>query len=263
MCTDGCPAPDQALNAIVAAGARSAVRAAGPFVTTACCIILSDNKIRNLPSTIDEPVIWKFTIAGMPILTYAAIAPGKLPSSSRGLWRTSSFASSRASGGLGVDRIGSVEREIRVDLNPIVLQAIGMTAIDVSRQLRASNVDLAGGRSEIGDRIQTIRTLPGAERIADLAATRIALPGGGDVRLDNLGLITDTIAEPRTFARFHGTPVVGFNVLRPLSLKLRISSGISERESRLTRRRSKQRTSGLRLLLSASLSSPCLCPRAL
>ena len=90
-----------------------------------------------------------------------------------------------------------------------------MTAIDVSRQLRASNVDLAGGRSEIGDRIQTIRTLAGAETIADLAtATRIALPGRGDVRLDDLGLVTDTVAEPRTFARFHGIPVVGFNVLR-------------------------------------------------
>src|SRR6516165_5085560 len=42
-----------------------AIRAAGPFVQP-LAVILSDNKIRNLRSTIDEPVIRKFTIAGMP-----------------------------------------------------------------------------------------------------------------------------------------------------------------------------------------------------
>ena len=113
-----------------------------------------------------------------------------------------------------VDRIGSVEREIRVGLDPVRLQSVGLTPLDVSRQLRSSNVDLAGGRAEIGGRDQAIRTLAGAKTIADLAATRIALPAGGEVQLDDLGLITDTIAEPRTFARFDGAPVVGFSILR-------------------------------------------------
>ena len=89
-----------------------------------------------------------------------------------------------------------------------------MTPLDVSRQLRGSNVDLAGGRAEIGGRDQAIRTLAGAKTLADLAATRIALPTGGEVRLDDLGLVTDTIAEPRTFARFNGTPVVGVSIVR-------------------------------------------------
>ena len=40
------------------------------------------------------------------------------------------------------------------------------------------------------------------------------MPAGGEVQLDDLGLITDTIAEPRTFARFDGAPVVGFSILR-------------------------------------------------
>ena len=113
-----------------------------------------------------------------------------------------------------VERIGSVEREIRVGLDPVRLQGFGLTPLDVSRQLRGSNVDLAGGRAEIGGRDQAIRTLAGAKTVADLAATRIALPMGGEVRLDDLGLISDTIAEPRTFARVDGAPVVGFSILR-------------------------------------------------
>jgi len=113
-----------------------------------------------------------------------------------------------------VDRIGAVEREIRVGLDPVALQGMGVTALDVSRQLRGSNADLAGGRSEIGGHAQAIRTLAGARTITDLGATRIHLPRGGDVRVDDIGLVTDNIAEPRTFARFEGVPVVGFSITR-------------------------------------------------
>ncbi len=126
-----------------------------------------------------------------------------------------SSASCRGCAGwLEFERIGSVEREIRVGLDPVRLQGFGLTPLDVSRQLRGSNVDLAGGRAEIGGRDQAIRTLAGAKTVADLAATRIALPTGGEVRLDDLGLISDTIAEPRTFARVDGAPVVGFSIMR-------------------------------------------------
>src|SRR6476469_8391199 len=169
----------------------------------------------NLPRGIDEPMIQRVDIAGLPILTYAAIAPGKTPEQLS--WFVDDVVIRALQGVRGVarvDRIGSVEREIRVGLDPVRLQSVGLTPLDVSRQLRGSNVDLAGGRAEIGGRDQAIRTLAGAKTVADLAAVRIALPAGGEVRLDDLGLIAYTIAEPRTFSLFDGAPVVGFNILR-------------------------------------------------
>jgi multidrug efflux pump subunit AcrB len=169
----------------------------------------------DLPRSIDEPMIQRIDIAGLPILTYAAIAPGKTPEQLS--WFVEDVVIRRLQGirGVGsIERIGSVEREIRVGLDPVRLQAVGLTPLDVSRQLRGSNVDLAGGRAEIGGRNQAIRTLAGAKTVADLAATRIALPTGGEVRLDDLGLVADSIAEPRTFARFDGSPVVGVSIVR-------------------------------------------------
>ena len=127
-----------------------------------------------------------------------------------------------------VDRIGSVEREIRVGLNPIALQGVGVTAVDVSRQLRGSNADLAGGRTEIGERNQAVRTLAGARSLTELAGTRIALPRGGDVRLDDIGHVTDTIAEPTTFARFNGSRSWGF----PSCARKGVSLAPSESASR-------------------------------
>jgi hydrophobe/amphiphile efflux-1 (HAE1) family protein len=169
----------------------------------------------NLPSGIDEPRVQRVEIAGLPILTYAAIAPGKTPEQLSYFVEDVVVRELQGLRGVGsIDRLGNVEREIRVGLDPVRVQAVGLTPLDVSRQLRGSNVDVAGGRAEIGGRDQAIRTLAGAKTLGNLAATKIGLPTGGDVRLDDLGLVTDTVAEPRTFARFDGKPVVGFSIFR-------------------------------------------------
>jgi multidrug efflux pump subunit AcrB len=169
----------------------------------------------NLPQNVNEPLIQRVDVIGLPIVTYAAISPGKTPE------QLSYFVDDvvkRALQGVRnvaqVERIGGVEREILVSLDPDRLQAAGLTAVDVSRRLRGTNVDLAGGRAEIGKNDQAIRTLAGAKTLNDLAGTMISLPAGGEVRLDDLGTVTDTIADRRTFARFNGEPVVALGIKR-------------------------------------------------
>ena len=61
-----------------------------------------------------------------------------------------------------VERIGGVSREIEVSLDPDRLAALGVTAGQVNDQVRATNVDLAGGRGEVGGHEQAIRTLANA-----------------------------------------------------------------------------------------------------
>ena len=169
----------------------------------------------NLPQNVNEPLIQRVDVIGLPIVTYAAISPGKTPE------QLSYFVDDvvkRALQGVRnvaqVERIGGVEREILVSLDPDRLQAAGLTAVDVSHRLRGTNVDLAGGRAEIGKNDQAIRTLAGAKSLNDLAGTMISLPAGGEVRLDDLGTVTDTIADRRTFARFNGEPVVALGIKR-------------------------------------------------
>jgi multidrug efflux pump subunit AcrB len=168
-----------------------------------------------LPQNVNEPLIQRVDVVGLPIVTYAAIAPGKTPEQLS--WFVDDVVKRALQGIRGVaqvERIGGVDREILVSLDPDRLQAVGLTAIDVSRRLRGSNVDLAGGRAEIGRNDQAIRTLAGARTLNDLAGTMISLPNGGEVRLDDLGTVTDTIADRRTFARFNGEPVVALGIKR-------------------------------------------------
>ena len=173
-------------------------------------------KIRaDLPRTIDEPIVQRVDIEGLPILTYAAASPAMTPEELS--WFVDDVAAralQSVRGVGGVERIGGVDREIRVTLNPDRLLALGVTAAEVNKQLRLTSVDLAGGRGEVGGQEQSIRTLSAAQSIDTLAETSIVLPGGRKVRLDELATIADGSAEPRTFARFNGEPVVAFAVTR-------------------------------------------------
>ena len=169
----------------------------------------------DLPRTIDDPITQRVDLEGLPILTYAATAPAFTPEELS--WFIDDTIARELQGVKGVskvERVGGVTREIRVALDPDRLLALGITAGAVNSQLRATHVDLAGGRGEIAGREQAIRTLAGRNTVSDLAATQIALPGDRKVRLDQLGTVSDSFEEPRTFATLDGQPVVAFAISR-------------------------------------------------
>jgi hydrophobe/amphiphile efflux-1 (HAE1) family protein len=173
-------------------------------------------KIRmNLPRTIDEPIINRVEIVGLPIMVYGASAPAMTPEDLS--WFVDDVVARQIQGlrGVGgVERLGGVAREVRVTLKPDRLLSLGITAADVNRQLRLTSADMAGGRAEIGGQEQSIRTLAASASLDTLAATSIVLPGGRKVRLDELATLSDGAEEPRTFARFNGEPVVAFAISR-------------------------------------------------
>jgi HAE1 family hydrophobic/amphiphilic exporter-1 len=178
-------------------------------------------KVRTeLPQDIEEPLVQRVDVEGMAIVTYAASAPAMTPEELS--WFVDDTLVRALQGVRGVAQVkreGGVEREIRISLDPDKLAALGVTAADVNRELAATNVDLAGGRGEIGTQEQSVRTLGGASTVEDLAETRISLPatgGGGTryVRLADLATVTDGAAEPRIFARLDGKPVVAFGIYR-------------------------------------------------
>ncbi|KQU52771.1 ABC transporter permease [Bosea sp. Leaf344] len=173
-------------------------------------------KVRaDLPRTIDEPVIQRIDVEGQSILVYGASSPGLTLEQLS--WHVDDVVARELQGlkGVGrIDRYGGVDREIRISLDPDRLLALGVTAGEVNRQIRATNVDLAGGRGEIGGQEQAIRTLAGARTVADLAETKIILSGGREVRLKELGRVEDAASEPRSFGRLDKQPVVTFAVFR-------------------------------------------------
>jgi hydrophobe/amphiphile efflux-1 (HAE1) family protein len=181
------------------------------------------NDVRNamanirseLPQSVEEPSIQRVDVEGMAIVTYAASIPSR--TAEQVSWFVDDVIAGALKGVRGVaqvKRAGGVDREIRVSLLPDRLMALGITAPDVNEQLRATNVDLAGGRGEVGSREQTIRMLAGAETVEELAHRMIVLPGGRKTRLNEIATVSDGTAEARSFARLEGQPVVTFGIYR-------------------------------------------------
>src|SRR4051794_27618492 len=113
-----------------------------------------------------------------------------------------------------VGRVGGVDRNIRVILDPAQLQAQGITAAQVNQQLRQSNMNGAGGRAEIAGSEQSVRVLGNARDAYQLSQTQIALPGGRFVKLADLGEVKDSNSEQRSIAKMNGRQVVTFMVQR-------------------------------------------------
>ncbi|WP_444666348.1 efflux RND transporter permease subunit [Cereibacter changlensis] len=169
----------------------------------------------DLPGDIEAPIVTRIDVEGQAIMTFAVTAPSMTIEELS--WYVDDTITRALQGrpGIGrVDRYGGAEREIRVSLDPVKLGSFGITAPQVNAQLRATNANLGAGRSELGAGEQAIRMLGDASTVERLAATTIALPSGRHVRLSDLGEISDTYEELRSFSRFNGEPVVTFAVFR-------------------------------------------------
>jgi multidrug efflux pump subunit AcrB len=183
---------------------------------------------QNLPQDINDPIVERVDFSGGPIMSYAVKSDQRsVEELSYLVDQTISRALLAVRGVAQVKRVGGVDREVRVNLDPDRLQSLGITATQVNDQIRALNINLPGGRAEVGGSEQSIRTLGSAKSVDVLKTYEILLPNGGSVPLSSLGTVEDSYAEVRQTARLDNKPVVAFQVLRSTgSVMVTVEEGV-------------------------------------
>ncbi|PLZ97363.1 ABC transporter permease [Fischerella thermalis CCMEE 5268] len=183
---------------------------------------------QNLPQDINDPIVERVDFSGGPIMSYAVKSDQRsVEELSYLVDQTISRALLAVRGVAQVKRVGGVDREVRVNLDPDRLQSLGITATQVNDQIRALNINLPGGRAEVGGSEQSIRTLGSAKSVDVLKTYEILLPSGGSVPLSSLGTVEDSYAEVRQTARLDNKPVVAFQVLRSTgSVMVTVEEGV-------------------------------------
>ncbi|HVZ47092.1 MAG TPA: efflux RND transporter permease subunit [Ramlibacter sp.] len=177
----------------------------------------------DLPADLRDPIVTKLELAAQPVLAFT-ITSGHMDEEALS-WFVDNDVSRKllTVRGVGaVTRVGGVSREIRVALDPARLQALGVTAADISHQLRQTQLESAGGRTDIGSGEQPVRTLATVRSAREIGQIQIPIPGlggganaaGRSVKLEDVATVSDTIAERREAALLNGKPVVGFEVSR-------------------------------------------------
>ena len=190
---------------------------------------------QNLPQDINEPIVKRLDFAGGPIMTYAVTSDKQsVEELSNLVDQTISRALLAVPGVAQIKRVGGVDREIRINLDPGRLQGLGITATQVNDQIRSLNINLPGGRTELGGSEQSIRTLGSAPNVNVLKTYEIILPNGGSVPLTSLGTVEDSYAEIRQTARLNKKPVVAFQVLRSTgSVTVSVEQGVKDAIAKL------------------------------
>ena len=169
----------------------------------------------DLPSDVRDPIVSKMNLSGAPILAFT-IRSNNMDDEALS-WFVDNTISRALLGVRGVGsvaRVGGVTREVQVALDPIKLQALGATAADISRQLKAVQTESAGGRADLGGSEQPMRTLATVATVEELSRLELSLSSGKRVRLDEVASVKDTVAEQRSLALLNGKPVVGFEITR-------------------------------------------------
>lgn len=168
-----------------------------------------------LPADLEEPVVSRFDSRGVPALTYAVTTSGMDEADlSWFIDDTVTKALRPIKGVAEVRRQGGVTREVLVELDPVRLQALNVTAAEVSAQLNAMQQNVPGGRGDLGGLEQSVRTTGGVKSAEQLGEIAIPVSGGRRLRLNEIATIRDAWTERREAALLDGAPVVGFQVLR-------------------------------------------------
>ena len=169
----------------------------------------------DLPSDVRDPVVQKLNLAGTPVLAYTVSAQRMDEEALSWLVDDTLSRLLLSIKGVGaVNRVGGVTREVQVALEPARMQALGITAAEISRQLQRVQQEAPGGRMTLGSGEQPVRTLATVGSAAELGAIELSTSRGSRIRLNEVAEVRDGLAERRSAALLNGQRVVGFEVVR-------------------------------------------------
>ncbi|AMO93288.1 acrB/AcrD/AcrF family protein [Collimonas fungivorans] len=174
-----------------------------------------DSARPDLPSEMADPTVSKSEAADSALLTYTATS---IVLDEQDLsWFVDNDLSKAllaVKGVASVARVGGIDREVRIDLDPALMAGMGLTTETVSTQLKAMQRDRSGGQGNIGGQRQSARTLAGVGSVQELAALSITTGDGRRVRLDRIARVSDGAAERTSYAYRDGKPVIGVQITR-------------------------------------------------
>jgi multidrug efflux pump len=114
-----------------------------------------------------------------------------------------------------VDITGIPDREIQINVNPILLDANELSFTDIENAIMQENVSMAGGSVLFEDNTRwAVRTIGEFTDVRQIGNIIIKHEMGNIVYLRDVAHIEDTYSDPVSFARLDDQPVVSLQVVK-------------------------------------------------
>jgi HAE1 family hydrophobic/amphiphilic exporter-1 len=163
-----------------------------------------EDEISELPEGINRPRVSKFDVDSFPVVLLgisSRLDPVELTQIVEDQIRN---RFSRIPGVAQVDPWGGFKREVRVELDPAKISALGLPLDDVLDAIRNANLDLPAGKIEEGRYEVTLRAPSDYINLDQIRNTVISRRDGSVVTLSQIAQVRDTYEKQSRIIRVNG-----------------------------------------------------------
>src|SRR5262245_61768124 len=160
--------------------------------------------LARLPPGTDPPIIDKFDLDAMPVISISVGAPRDLKEVT---YITDKFIKQNLETVRDVGSIsmaGARTRAVQVSVDIEKLRAYNLTIDDVRKALERQNLEVPGGRLNQKPRELVVRTLGRMQAVKDFNELIVANFAGQPVYLKDVARVEDSVEEPRTLSKVNG-----------------------------------------------------------
>jgi HAE1 family hydrophobic/amphiphilic exporter-1 len=190
--------------------------------------------LARLPPNTDPPIIDKFDLDAIPVISISVSAPRDLKEIT---YITDKFIKQNLE---TVQDVGSISmtgartRAVQVSVDIEKLRAYNLTIDDVRAALDRQNVEIPGGRLSQSPRELVVRTLGRMSDVKNFNELIVANFAGQPIYLKNIARISDSIEEPRTLSKANGVNCVTLIVRKQSgSNTVKVIDGVKQRLNEL------------------------------
>ncbi|MFW6021536.1 MAG: efflux RND transporter permease subunit, partial [Guyparkeria sp.] len=170
---------------------------------------------QDLPDDIDPPYVFKADPSQLPVMQLTIRSDRWGPVELRE-W-TDNWLQDRilaVRGVAGTEIVGGLEREIRILLDPLLMEKHRIPLETVKKRLAEENVEQTGGRVTVGRREIIARTMGEFDDPEQIRAVVIAHRGEDKLYLRDIARVVDSHEDERIITRFNGHPCVKLSVFK-------------------------------------------------
>lgn len=188
----------------------------------------------SFPVGVEEPEVGRFNPDQFPVLQFSVVSDAGVESLSEVVEAVILPELAGVDGILQTVVSGTVERQVRVAVDPVRMQDGGVTLPQISASLSENNVVLPAGLiSGQGNTVpvKTIHTLGSVDEIRRLV---VGISPSGPVLLEDVATVELTDAAPTSISRTNGKPAISVSVVKEAEANtIEVTEGVREVLDRL------------------------------
>ncbi len=157
-----------------------------------------------MPEDAETPILFRFNSSLMPIMGFSITAEESYPALNKILEEQFVNRLSRIDGVGSVGISGAPVREIQVNVDPVKMEAYGLSVEQIGAIIAQENINTSGGTLDIGNNTYNIKSDSEFRSSDDLKTILISNMNGQEVYLRDIAEIKDTLEKETLDERMNG-----------------------------------------------------------